>query len=62
MLFPEAPSLPPLSIDIMDTIFYNLDGTMTYVYTDSKKGLRKTKSKNYIELFFKRKCEIDFHQ
>ena len=55
MLFPEAHCLPALAIDVMDTIFYNQDGSMTYVYTDSKRGLTKTKSKNYIELFLKRK-------
>lgn len=32
---------------------------MTYVYTDPKRGLIKTKSKNYIDLFLKRKAEID---
>jgi hypothetical protein len=60
MLFPEAQSLPALGIDVMDTIFYNQDGSMTYVYTDPKRGLTKTKSKNYIELFLKRKSEVDF--
>lgn len=55
MLFPEVAGIPPLSILVMDTIFYNPDGSMTYVYTDPKRGLTKTKSKNYIELFMKRK-------
>lgn len=59
MLFPEGPGIPALSIDVMDTIFYNSDGSMTYVYTDPKRGLIKTKSKNYIDLFLKRKAEID---
>lgn len=48
MLFPEGPGIPALSIDVMDTIFYNSDNSMTYVYTDPKRGLIKTKSKNYI--------------
>jgi hypothetical protein len=48
MLFPEVPAMSPLTIDVMDTIFYNSDGSMTYVYTDPKRGLIKTKAKNYI--------------
>ncbi len=56
MLFPEPYALNSLVINIMDTIFYNQDGSMTYVYSDPKKGLIKTKAKNYIEIFFKRKA------
>lgn len=59
MMFPEVQGILPLSIDIIDTIFYNSDGSLTYVYTDNKRGLLKTKSKNYIEMFLKRKAEVD---
>lgn len=48
MLFPEPSGLSALAIGVMDTIFYNQDGSMTYVYTDGKRGLLKTKAKNYI--------------
>lgn len=61
MLFPESYALNPLVINIMDTIFYNQDGSMTYVYSDPKKGLIKTKAKNYIEIFFKRKAEVEMN-
>lgn len=47
MLFPEVQGLPALGINVIDTIFYNIDNSMTYVYTDPKRGLIKTKSKNY---------------
>jgi hypothetical protein len=48
MLFSEVSGVPPLAIDVMDTMFYNSDGSITYVYSDLKRGLIKTKSKNYI--------------
>ena len=58
-LLPETQGLPSLNILVMDTIFYNSDGTMCYICTDSKRGLVKTKCKNYCEIFLKRKMEID---
>lgn len=32
---------------------------MTYVYTDPKRGLVKTKTRNYIDMFLKRKADLD---
>lgn len=58
-MFPEAPGISALSIKIMDTIFYNQDNSMTYVYTDPKRGLVKTKTRNYIDMFLKRKADLD---
>lgn len=48
MLFPEISTVPALDIYLMDTIFFNGDGSMVYVYTDAKWGLTKTKCKNYL--------------
>ena len=58
-LFPEVGGIPSLNIAVMDAIFYNSDGSMSYICTDSKKGLIKTKCKNYSEIFLKRKAELD---
>jgi hypothetical protein len=59
MLFPEVGGIPPLTIDIMDTIFFNSDSSMTYIYTDPKRGLIKVKAKNYTDLYLKRKAELN---
>lgn len=56
MLFPEVAKTPPLSINVMDTIFFNADGSTIYIYTDPNKGLTKVKARNYTELFMKRKA------
>jgi hypothetical protein len=32
---------------------------MTYIYTDPRRGLIKVRAKNYTDLFFKRKAELN---
>ena len=53
------PALPSLNIPVMDSIFNTSDGSMCYICTDGRRGLIKTKCKNYNEIFLKRKAEID---
>ena len=58
-LFPEIAGLPSLNILVMDAIFYNPNGSMCYICSDGKRGLIKTKCKNYSQIFLKRKAELD---
>jgi hypothetical protein len=62
MLFPEVPGIACLAVDIMDTMFFNKDCSMTYIYTDPRRGLTRVKARNYTELFLKRKAEMDSSQ
>lgn len=58
LFFSELANEPALDIDLLDTIFFQPDHSVCYLYKDARKGLIRTKQRgiNACEAFLKRKA------
>ena len=58
LFFSELTNEPALDIDLLDTLFFQPDHSVCYLYKDARKGLTRTKQRgiNACEAFLKRKA------